>query len=53
MKKLAILCVLVMAISLVPAFAADTNNTTTTKKTRNINTNIRTRRKTALIVMAI
>lgn len=32
MKKLAILCVLVMAISLVPAFAADANNTTTTQK---------------------
>lgn len=31
-KKLAILCVLVMAISLVPAFAADTNNTTATKE---------------------
>ncbi|MGF7118365.1 hypothetical protein [Methanobacterium oryzae] len=32
MKKLAILCVLVMAISLVPAFAEDTNNTTTAQK---------------------
>lgn len=29
MKKITILCVLVLAISLVPVFAADTNNTTT------------------------
>jgi|GEM_PF-3080368 len=32
MKKIALLCVMVMAISLVPAFAADTNNTTTPQK---------------------